>query len=322
MKHLLTFLLIVFVFATLSAQETIVDTVYSISELDGCIATTSMHGTIVNTNSSTFYVGDEDAGLFDDEVFYVGYLSFELPELPADFYLESAYLYIYQSNSFGNSIYGDYPEYNIEGMPPQYFDCSIYHIEYGNSLDVADYPFQCLDWSQSISDSPTIGWREKVQTEMVLDDIENNRQFVQFCLDINSPNFDNDGLDDYLTFETAETTTDFRPHMVYVINSMPGNSQDDVIDSPNATNLSVFPNPFTGETTISFSLTTNLHENARIEIFNVKGQLVETLSNLQITNSANQEIIWDANNFANGIYFYKLVVGGIAIDTKKMMLIK
>jgi hypothetical protein len=84
-------------------------------------------------------------------------------------------------------------------------------------------------------------------------------------------------------------------------------------------NLTNHPNPFTGETTISFSLTTNLHENTRIEIFNIKGQKVETL---QITNSPNQQIIWNADNFASGVYFYKLVVDGIAVDTKKMILLK
>ena len=83
--------------------------------------------------------------------------------------------------------------------------------------------------------------------------------------------------------------------------------------------LANFPNPFTGETTISFSLTTNLHEKARIEIFNIKGQKIE---NLQITNSPNQEIIWDANNFASGVYLYKLVVDDKTVDTKKMILLK
>ena len=83
--------------------------------------------------------------------------------------------------------------------------------------------------------------------------------------------------------------------------------------------LGNYPNPFTGETTISFSLTTNLHEKARIEIFNIKGQKIE---NLQITNSPNQEIIWDANNFASGVYLYKLVVDDKTVDTKKMILLK
>ncbi|MBT6993953.1 MAG: T9SS type A sorting domain-containing protein [Candidatus Cloacimonetes bacterium] len=86
--------------------------------------------------------------------------------------------------------------------------------------------------------------------------------------------------------------------------------------------LANFPNPFTGETTISFSLNTENTEKAEIEIFNVKGQKVEILSNLQITNSPNQEIIWNANNFATGVYFYKLVVDGKPVDTKKMILLK
>ena len=83
--------------------------------------------------------------------------------------------------------------------------------------------------------------------------------------------------------------------------------------------LGNFPNPFTGETTINFSLSAENMKNAEIEIFNIKGQKVE---NLQITNSPNQQIIWNANNFANGVYFYKLVVDGIAVDTKKMILLK
>jgi hypothetical protein len=54
----------------------------------------------------------------------------------------------------------------------------------------------------------------------------------------------------------------------------------------------------------------------------VKGQLVETFANHQITNSPNQQIIWNAEKQASGVYFYKLVVDGIAVDTKKMILLK
>ncbi|MBT6994372.1 MAG: T9SS C-terminal target domain-containing protein, partial [Candidatus Cloacimonetes bacterium] len=36
----------------------------------------------------------------------------------------------------------------------------------------------------------------------------------------------------------------------------------------------------------------------------------------------NQQIIWNANKFASGVYFYKLVVDGKAVDTKKMILLK
>ena len=85
-----------------------------------------------------------------------------------------------------------------------------------------------------------------------------------------------------------------------------------------------FPNPFNGETTISFSLTTNLHEKARIEIFNIKGQKVKTFD--VITNGAAGSVIWNGRDETNkpvssGIYFYKLVAGENTV-TQKMLLLK
>ncbi|MBT6993946.1 MAG: T9SS type A sorting domain-containing protein, partial [Candidatus Cloacimonetes bacterium] len=73
------------------------------------------------------------------------------------------------------------------------------------------------------------------------------------------------------------------------------------------------PNPFTGETTISFSLTTNLHEKARIDIFNIRGQKVKTLFS-GLVKSGQHEMVWngtDANDKAvsSGVYFYKLKIG-------------
>jgi len=36
----------------------------------------------------------------------------------------------------------------------------------------------------------------------------------------------------------------------------------------------------------------------------------------------NNQVIWDTEKQASGIYFYKLVVGDKAVDTKKMILLK
>ncbi|MBT7469182.1 MAG: T9SS type A sorting domain-containing protein, partial [Candidatus Cloacimonetes bacterium] len=82
-----------------------------------------------------------------------------------------------------------------------------------------------------------------------------------------------------------------------------------------------YPNPFNGSTTISFNLNDNV-EDAELEIYNLKGQQVEIFTSHQIVNSPDQQIIWDAEEFASGIYFAKLVVAGKVINTKKMMLIK
>ena len=76
---------------------------------------------------------------------------------------------------------------------------------------------------------------------------------------------------------------------------------------------------------ISFSLTTNLHAKARIEIYNVKGQRVDQLEvnpeSVRDELGSNQ-VIYSADKLSSGIYFYKLVVDGKAVDTKKMILLK
>ncbi|MBT3168227.1 MAG: T9SS type A sorting domain-containing protein [Candidatus Cloacimonetes bacterium] len=98
-------------------------------------------------------------------------------------------------------------------------------------------------------------------------------------------------------------------------------STEDISLSSNY-HLANTPNPFTGETTISFSLNTENTESAEVEIYNVKGQLVKQLAITNYELGNDQEIIWNANNFASGVYFYKLVVDGNPVDTKKMILLK
>ncbi len=85
--------------------------------------------------------------------------------------------------------------------------------------------------------------------------------------------------------------------------------------------LTNYPNPFNGETTISFSLTTNLPAKARIEIYNVKGQIVDQLAITNYELGSNQ-VNYSADKLSSGVYFYKLVVDGEAVDTKKMILMK
>ena len=89
--------------------------------------------------------------------------------------------------------------------------------------------------------------------------------------------------------------------------------------------LSNYPNPFNPETTIYFE-TTNLHENSRIEIYNIKGQKIKTINSFPNRGLGTSEVVWDGkdeNNIpiASGIYFYKLKSGEVSI-TKKMLLLR
>jgi len=86
--------------------------------------------------------------------------------------------------------------------------------------------------------------------------------------------------------------------------------------------LKNFPNPFSSKTTINFSLIAENTKNVEISIYNIKGQKVKTFSSQQINNSANRQIIWNAEKFASGIYLYQLKIDGKAVATKKCLLLK
>ncbi len=86
-----------------------------------------------------------------------------------------------------------------------------------------------------------------------------------------------------------------------------------------------YPNPFISSTTIPFKLKNRSHVN--LSIYNIKGELIETLVN-ETVNSGNNKIIWNSNNLfspagekvlSNGIYFCKLQADG-RVSVKKMVL--
>ena len=86
-------------------------------------------------------------------------------------------------------------------------------------------------------------------------------------------------------------------------------------------NLSNYPNPFNPSTTISFQLEHQPKEQAQIEIYNIKGQLVEELGVKNLELGMN-EVGWNAERFSSGVYFYKLVTDGKEVAAKKMLLLK
>jgi len=84
-----------------------------------------------------------------------------------------------------------------------------------------------------------------------------------------------------------------------------------------------YPNPFNPETTISLSLKDTAP--VKVEIFNLKGQLVKTLVNGTLP-AGKHNLVWkgmDNNGKAvsSGVYFYKMSTGKYS-STKKMILMK
>jgi len=88
--------------------------------------------------------------------------------------------------------------------------------------------------------------------------------------------------------------------------------------APKAMKINNYPNPFNPQTTIEFEMSTA--GNMKIDIYNLKGQKVETLINEQLS-SGKHSVIWDAQNQPSGIYFYKAEKDGI-VNTSKIILLK
>jgi hypothetical protein len=61
--------------------------------------------------------------------------------------------------------------------------------------------------------------------------------------------------------------------------------------------------------------------NVQMLIYDYRGKEVNNLVN-ENKIPGTYEVEFNGENFASGIYFYKLIVDGELIDTKKMALIK
>jgi Secretion system C-terminal sorting domain len=79
-----------------------------------------------------------------------------------------------------------------------------------------------------------------------------------------------------------------------------------------------YPNPFNPETSIAFNLP--LATQVKLNVYNVKGQFIESLVNTQLA-AGNHQIIWNAALLPSGIYYYSLITEN-AVIKRKMVLLK
>lgn len=79
-----------------------------------------------------------------------------------------------------------------------------------------------------------------------------------------------------------------------------------------------YPNPFNPETQIRFSIPRTA--NVRLEVFNLRGQLVRELLNQKMSGGIHR-VTFRPQHLASGIYLYRLMVNQKQIKTNKMLLI-
>lgn len=82
--------------------------------------------------------------------------------------------------------------------------------------------------------------------------------------------------------------------------------------------LQNYPNPFNPSTTIEYDLPINTR--ACVNVFNILGQEVATLVNEE-QKAGHKSVEWNANNFASGVYFYRIQAGDF-VASKKLLFLK
>jgi len=79
-----------------------------------------------------------------------------------------------------------------------------------------------------------------------------------------------------------------------------------------------YPNPFNPITTLNFTLP--IESEVSLKIYNLQSREVFTLINGNI-EAGYHSVVWDANPYASGVYFVKMIAGDY-ISTQKLMLVK
>ena len=94
--------------------------------------------------------------------------------------------------------------------------------------------------------------------------------------------------------------------------------------SPRPTLLRSRPDPFSLTTRIPFE--THATSEVAVEFFDVQGRLVRRMERAGL-GAGRHELIWDGRNesgfrLGSGPYFYRLVVDGEVVSTRRTMLIR
>ncbi len=103
------------------------------------------------------------------------------------------------------------------------------------------------------------------------------------------------------------------------ISRLLGVGTEEEIEKPLAFSLSQnYPNPFNPTSNIRFTLPQA--NNVRLDVYNINGQLVQTLVNSRMS-AGEHTVQFDAGTLASGVYIYRIISGNF-VQSKKMTLIK
>lgn len=142
--------------------------------------------------------------------------------------------------------------------------------------------------------------------------------------------FNNDGFDD-TAIGAPDDYGNWYPGYVYVYagndsleETTPVSIIEEEIPVADGIEFHAYPNPF--NPTVNFEIKAEGYDNLQIEIYNIKGQMVKTVTN-ESFDKGNHSVVWNGvddsgRKVSSGVYFYKLNVNGKSKAIKKCLLLK
>ncbi len=210
---------------------------------------------------------------------------------------EIQYTYIYYSLDFGETftVYNPFSY----GSEPNYANFFAETTEGTVPLDVQ---FTDLSGGEEIQT-----WEWDFNDDGIIDSYEQNPEYTY-----QDTGYFSVRLHITIGGGIGEEAYAFREDYIHVTEN---NACNDEFINNSKIELSNSPNPLNPKTTISYNLPSNT-KNTIIEIYNMKGQLIDKL----LINNNQNSIEWNAEGFSSGIYLYKLNIENSSV--KKMLLIK
>ena len=303
------------------SADTIIDSVYSDHILDGCIMfRQSLQSFMVD--NYTYGMGTGDWGISmiepDPNSRMRSYISFELPQIPDGYELDSVYVRLYQYYCLGNDVENVFPIWNVPGGDTMF--CIMDHIDYGDELDVSD-------WTKGdpgdtgtlhtnigiISDIGEDGYRFLDITDYVLYDYNNIKDKTQYRIRFPIET-DWDYLGDLTNFSTSNSAVVNHRPLIFIYCTSNASIGDNII--PEVFNISLYPNPVKSELICKFSMVKK--EEVEVSLFNIKGQKMKNVLN-RFVRAGDNILTIDMKCLNESIYLLKVDVKNSNSVIKKIV---
>ncbi len=302
-----------------NSKHEIVDSLLAVDELSGSVYYQQNYLTVdANWQESQTYIGDYYSWAWMVRFASIGYLSFELPQIPDGYHLQSAHLMIYIGEMRGNSEWDVYPIFN-HGNTSVFPEGIMEHIDYGDTFNSIDVIPSSVYGTYTFFNHETLlppCWVSFDVTDCLLLDFADNRSLTQYRFYLDGYS-DWDNREDFVIYGSHSSPYGYdAPKITYVLTD--GTSVTDPTIPQIQLSISCYPNPFSDKS----SITVKASESGfyKLSIYNIKGQKIRSFG--KSSQSSGDHIFhWDGRDdtgrqVSGGIYFAVVEAGKYKASSK------